>query len=141
MVMDKEQEVLDKTTQKRFQTQQLRKEAGMKDEEIGWSSEEYAAEIAAPVQRETEKPTLHDPLEKYKEESSVKVTSRSRRIGYTALLIAILSLFIWPAFLGPAAAILGVMAYMGGSRALGTWSFVLGLLSFAAYFLLIPYYS
>jgi hypothetical protein len=45
-------------------------------------------------------------------------------------------MFIWPVILGPAAIILGFMAFSGGKRGLGTWSIALGLLSFAAYLLL-----
>lgn len=65
----------------------------------------------------------------------------SKTYGWVAIVLAVASLFYWPAVLGPAAAIFGVVAYIRGSRALGVWSVVLGLLSLLAFLYLVPYYS
>ena len=50
--------------------------------------------------------------------------------GWIALTLAFLSLFVWPAILGPIAVVAGIVAWMRGSRALGIGSIVLGLISF-----------
>lgn len=69
------------------------------------------------------------------------VRSRSSAIGWIAIVLAVASLFYWPIVLGPAAAVMGVIAYFQGNRSLGVWSVVLGLLSLLAFLFLIPYYS
>jgi hypothetical protein len=65
----------------------------------------------------------------------------NKTMGWIAIIMAIVSLFYWPAVLGPAAAVFGVIAFMRGSRALGTWSVVLGLVAVLAFLFLVPYYS
>lgn len=66
---------------------------------------------------------------------------RDTTFGWIAIILAIGSLFFWPAVLGPAAAVLGVVAYLRGNRALGVWSIALGLISVLAFLFLVPYYS
>ena len=60
-------------------------------------------------------------------------------IGWTALILAIASLFVWPAVLGPAAAVMGLFAYARDQRTLGIWSIIIGLMSLVAYLFLLPY--
>ena len=57
------------------------------------------------------------------------------------LFLAIASLFVWSAVLGPAAVVLGFIAWARGSRTLGLWSIAIGVVSFFAYFVLVPFYS
>jgi hypothetical protein len=106
-----------------------------KDHENQGTKEEFSTELAAP--------TVSGPVTEKNSERSTKPAelNRSKTIGYAALFVALLSMFILPVVLGPAAIILGFMAYRGGKRGLGTWSVALGLLSFAAYFLLLTFYS
>lgn len=61
--------------------------------------------------------------------------------GWLGLILAIASLFFWPAILGPAGAMIGFLAISQGSRALGIWSIVLGAISFISYILLAPLYG
>lgn len=69
-------------------------------------------------------------------------TANERKsLGWIALIIAIASLFYWPAVLGPAAAIIGFIAYIRGNRALGVWSVAIGLIALLAFLFLVPYYS
>jgi hypothetical protein len=147
--MDKEDDFArDRARQEKFQSLQPRKEGVRKDEELRWTDEEYAAELS--VHSLPKKGVQSNPFSEVGGSREVKleetpepaaVTAGSRTVGYAGLLISLLSLFVWPVILGPAAVVLGIMAYRGGSRGLGTWSIGIGLLSFAAYFLLIPYYS
>jgi hypothetical protein len=115
------------------QSVKLKRDARFKGYEIKGSEEEFAEEVTVPSGTVTETNS----------ERSTKPAelSRSKRIGYAALILALLSMFIWPVILGPAAIILGFMAYSGGKRGLGSWSIALGLLSFAAYFLLMRMHS
>jgi hypothetical protein len=125
----------DEATQKQFQVQQLRKEAGMKDPMVtSAADEEYAADLAAPLQNEGVRERMQDDRE-------TETRKASKTLGYVALICAIASLFVLPALLGVSAVILGLFAFMRGTRALGTWSMVLGLISIAAYFFLVPYYT
>ncbi len=61
--------------------------------------------------------------------------------GWIALTLAFLSLFVWPAILGPIAVVAGIVAWMRGSRALGIGSIVLGLISFLVSLFLLPLYA
>ncbi len=61
--------------------------------------------------------------------------------GWIALALAFLSLFVWPAILGPIAVVAGIVAWMRGSRALGIGSIVLGLISFLVSLFLLPLYA
>jgi hypothetical protein len=114
---------------------QLSKDTSSKDHADQGAGEEFAAELAVP--------SVSGPVTEKNSERSTKPAElkRSKTIGYVALFLALLSMFIYPVILGPAAIILGFMAYRGGKRGLGTWSVALGLLSFAAYFLLLTFYS
>lgn len=68
--------------------------------------------------------------------------SAGTAIGWTAIIFALASLFIWPILMGAAAVLLGFSAYMQGSRSLGTVSMTIGLIAVIVYLLLIPlYYS
>ncbi|MBP1992830.1 DUF4190 domain-containing protein [Paenibacillus eucommiae] len=97
--------------------------------------EEYAAEITAPLTEQ------HNGRRDESHESrSAGAGLQSRKIGYTALFIALAALFVWPAILGPIAVVLGFIAFRGGSKSLGTWSISIGLVTFIAYFLLLPYF-
>lgn len=76
----------------------------------------------------------------YRESELNHASSLSSTVGWIGLIFAIASWFLWPVFLGPTAAALGVYAYSTGSRALGAWSITLGLIAAAVYLVLIPIY-
>lgn len=96
--------------------------------------EEYAAEIAAP---DTGLSRLRDmDIER----SDAADGERDREdagttLGWTAFILAIASLFLWPVLLGPTSAILGFFAYSRGRRALGSWAIAIGLIAFISAFL------
>ncbi|WP_128896033.1 hypothetical protein [Longirhabdus pacifica] len=62
----------------------------------------------------------------------------SNMIGLIAIILSISSFFMFPAVLGPAGAVVGLITYTQGNVTLGIWSIVLGLTSFVAYFILLP---
>lgn len=102
---------------------------------------EFAAE-ATPFGPETRR--LIEPEDDRPAENRVKNTEAGTTvpwIGWLALALAIASLFMWPAVLGPAGAVLGLMAYFQGNRSLGIWSMVIGIIAFIAYIAIVPYYA
>lgn len=62
----------------------------------------------------------------------------NRTTAWIAIVLAIGSLLFWPAVLGPAAVVMGAVAYASGNKSVGIWSVALGLLSVIAYFVLLP---
>lgn len=74
-------------------------------------------------------------IEKEQEQQKMVAT------GWFALFLAVVSLFVWPAILGPSAVLFGIMSWIQGSHVLGIWSIVLGVLSFLAYLILVPLYG
>jgi hypothetical protein len=105
--------------------------------------EEFAAEAAAPithrtlVQPEDERPDVNE----FRDVDTVTEKRSAGYVGWVAIMLAVASLFVWPAVLGPAAILLGFISWVQGSRALGIWSVVLGVISFIAYIALVPLYS
>ncbi len=143
--MDKEERIAEEPENKeRFQRQQFRKEAGEDIRET-----EFAAEVApAPPVKDQH---LNEPEDNRPEETARRELPEDARgeaaedtdgtIGWFAFILAIASLFIWPAVLGPAGAIFGFVAYRQGNRAFGIWSIVIGLISFLAYTVFVPLYT
>jgi hypothetical protein len=67
------------------------------------------------------------------EEAGNEEAEPGMTIGLAGLLIALVSLFVLPSILGPAAVVIGFMAFVKGRRSLGVWSMALGVISFVAF--------
>jgi hypothetical protein len=134
---------MDEETRSRRSKEQLLRESGASGERER-HEEEFAADFA-PAPGMLSRRELHLPEEDRPHESGVSRTeeeSPSRTFGWTALTLAIISLFVMPVFLGISAIVLGIIAYMRGTRGLGAWSIVIGGISILSYVVLIPsYYS
>ncbi|GEM_PF-1397742 len=102
--------------------------------------EEYAAEVA-PAQRGLVNPEEERPESGRTAANEQSEQSQGVGMGWAALILAIASLFLLPQWLGPAAAVVGAIAWTRGSRALGVWSIVIGLISLVSYFILVPLYA
>ncbi|MDF2814667.1 MAG: hypothetical protein K0Q81_867 [Paenibacillus sp.] len=104
--------------------------------------EEYATELAAAPglmrQKELNSPEDDRPHEHIKSADQVEEESPSRTIGWVSMTLAIISLFFFPVWLGVSAIVLGIIAYVRGTRALGAWSVVIGGISALSYIVLIP---
>ncbi|MEH6941242.1 DUF4190 domain-containing protein [Bacillus sp. JJ722] len=61
-----------------------------------------------------------------------------RIIGYTALILAVLSLFFSPYLFGTIAVVLGLFALRKGEIGFGAWAIVIGTLSMIISLFLIP---
>ncbi|WP_020615611.1 hypothetical protein [Paenibacillus daejeonensis] len=90
---------------------------------------ELSAELSADV-----------PAYGHHEDMERADAAAGRVIGWTALAFAIASWFLWPVLMGAASALLGWFAYRQGSKTLGIWSIVIGLVALAAYLALLPLY-
>ncbi|CAG7620268.1 hypothetical protein ACFQI7_05855 [Paenibacillus allorhizosphaerae] len=128
---------LDARSQERFKKDQIAKESGGSGYE-----EEYAAEIAPAAAYRPETRQFSDNVEETNADTGPAEGAQSFRwLGYTALLLSIASLFIYPALLGTTSALFGFFAYILGFRALGAWSVAIGLISLAGYLFLVPLYA
>lgn len=95
--------------------------------------EETAAEIAEPYQASRDR-------EDRRERDHVGNDSGSKGIGYTALAIAIISLFVLPVLLGVAAIVVGYIARRKGAHALGAWSIGIGIVSVILGIFITPFF-
>lgn len=89
--------------------------------------EETAAEIAAPS------PVIR------RRGSEEESTTEGRGLGYSALALSILSLFILPVILGAAGIILGFVARRRGSS-LGSWAIGIGTISILVGLFILPFF-
>ncbi|WP_199618808.1 hypothetical protein [Paenibacillus alkalitolerans] len=94
--------------------------------------EEFAAEVAAPI---ADRPVRRDEARAAEREEAKARTT----LGYWAIIASVLSLFWLPSILGPVSAVIGFMAFVRGSRALGAWSIVIGTIAFVSFLTTIPY--
>ncbi|MFS0727580.1 DUF4190 domain-containing protein [Paenibacillus sp. 1P07SE] len=90
---------------------------------------EVSAELGANV-----------PVRASHDETERADAAAGRVIGWIALVFAIASWFMWPVLMGATSALLGWFAYRQGSKTLGTWAIVIGLVALAAYLALLPLY-
>lgn len=124
----------------RYKMQQVVRESG------GTPHEEFAAEAgvyppygaAARTEERTEDWAARNRAEAQAPERS---GASYRWLGLTAIVLAVLSLFMFPAGLGSTAAVLGLFAYSTGQRTLGGWALAIGLIALAGYFILVPLYA
>ncbi|PZE22680.1 DUF308 domain-containing protein [Paenibacillus xerothermodurans] len=103
--------------------------------------EEYAAEVTPTVPANAPVDVRDVTNRTRQAESNAADLPRGRGLAYTALVLAILSLFVFPMLFGAVALVLGIISYFQGNRALGAWSVILSLISIGGYFLLVPLYA
>ncbi|MEO3947422.1 DUF308 domain-containing protein [Gorillibacterium sp. CAU 1737] len=60
-------------------------------------------------------------------------------LGWTAFVLALLSLFVLPTLFGIGAVVLGIVSVYQGSRSLGAWSVLIGIVTLITNLILIPY--
>jgi hypothetical protein len=86
--------------------------------------EETAGEIAEPVRRYDERD----------EEAN------GAGLGWLALALSIISLFIWPVLLGAAGIIVGFIARRRGAETLGAWAIGIGIVAIIVRLFIMPFY-
>ena len=69
---------------------------------------------------------------------AVSASTGSGVIGWTAILLAVLSIFAYPGFFGSAAILAGLYAFFRGSRMLGGLAATVGIITLIAYWIFAP---
>ncbi|GIN85468.1 hypothetical protein J6TS2_18540 [Heyndrickxia sporothermodurans] len=93
--------------------------------------EETAAEIATPVSLDRDRDEDRDP-----EHAHVS----GKVIGWSALVLSVLSLFFLPVLLGAAGIILGFVARRRNAETLGAWSIGIGVVSIIIGIFVLPFF-
>jgi hypothetical protein len=94
--------------------------------------EETAAEIAAPV------PVIRN--RDYGNSSSGTKTNAGAGMGYAAIALSILSLFVMPILFGAVGIVLGFMARRRGAEGLGAWAIGIGAISLVIGIFILPFF-
>ena len=98
--------------------------------------EETAAEIAAPVP--LTRPTFR---EKSKDGTGTGAgTNEGTGMGWAALVLSILSLFVMPILFGAAGIVLGFIARRRGAEGLGAWAIGIGAISIVVGIFILPFF-
>ncbi|UXH44384.1 DUF4190 domain-containing protein [Rossellomorea vietnamensis] len=92
--------------------------------------EETAAEIAAPMNVSRD----------FEDDAAEDVTTSGRVLGYSALALSILSLFILPVIMGAAGIVLGFVARRRGAEMLGAWAIGIGAVSIIVGLFVLPFF-
>lgn len=95
--------------------------------------EETAAEIAVPAE------VYRESGERRDTEDFDNEAAGGRTMGFIALALSILSLFILPVVLGATGIIMGFVARSRGFRTLGMWSIIIGAVSVILGMFILPF--
>jgi hypothetical protein len=95
--------------------------------------EETAAEIAAPV-------TFNRHVTSNRIDSDRDTRTAGRGLGYVAIALSILSLFVVPILFGAAGIILGFIARRRGAEGLGSWAIGIGAISIIVGMFILPFF-
>lgn len=95
--------------------------------------EETAAEVTTPISTPINKPVRRDNTLQNKD----AVTGNG--IGWLALALSIISLFVWPVILGAAGIIVGFIARRRGAEGLGAWAIGIGVVSIIIGIFIVPF--
>ncbi|MGP7819072.1 DUF4190 domain-containing protein [Niallia sp. 01092] len=88
--------------------------------------EETSAEFAGPIT--------------YDNDRRKERVDGGRGIGITALILSIISLFVWPIILGAVSIVLGFVARRRGAATLGTWAISLGAIAVIIGIFIAPFF-
>ncbi|UII54889.1 hypothetical protein LS684_14660 [Cytobacillus spongiae] len=92
--------------------------------------EETSAEIAAPMSY-NRRAVIEDERE---------TATAGRGMGFAALALSILSLFVLPVLFGAAGIVLGFLAHRRGSNTLGAWAIGIGAVSIVVGIFILPFF-
>ena len=93
-------------------------------------NEETAAELTTPM-------ALGSDFER---DAAEETTTSGRVLGYSALGLSILSLFIVPVLFGAAGIVLGFVARRRGADAVGAWAIGIGAVSIIVGIFVLPFF-
>ena len=95
--------------------------------------------VLGPAERDTEfGADLAVPAGAASDGAAAGPVDAGKTIGWVGIALAILSFFFLGSILGPAAVVVGFMAFAKGKRKLGVWSMGLGIISFVLFLAALP---
>ncbi|PLR68443.1 DUF308 domain-containing protein [Bacillus sp. PAMC26568] len=117
------------------------KDYDLREDKVGYNrpdvsedyKEETAAEIAAPA-------TLRRDADYDRDEEKSDTAADGRRMGYLAIVLSVISLFVFPVILGAAGIIVGFIARRRGAEALGGWAIGIGIVSLILGIFILPFF-
>ncbi|WP_224773253.1 DUF308 domain-containing protein [Metabacillus idriensis] len=117
------------------------KDYDLREDKVGYNrpdvsedyKEETAAEIAAPA-------TLRRDADYDRDEEKSDTAADGRRMGYLAIVLSVISLFVFPVILGAAGIIVGFIARRRGAEALGVWAIGIGIVSLILGIFILPFF-
>lgn len=117
------------------------KDYDLREDKVGYNrpdvsedyNEETAAEIAAPA-------TLRRDADYDRDEEKSDTAADGRRMGYLAIVLSVISLFVFPVILGAAGIIVGFIARRRGAEALGGWAIGIGIVSLILGIFILPFF-
>lgn len=92
--------------------------------------EETSAEMAAPVSFG----------QGYEKENGTNTEAGGTGIGFAAIILSILSLFVAPVLFGAAGIVLGFVARRRGAQGLGSWAIGIGAISIVLGMFILPFF-
>jgi hypothetical protein len=93
-------------------------------------NEETAAELTTPMALGSD----------YERDTAEESTASGRILGYSALALSILSLFIVPVLFGAAGIVLGFVARRRGADGVGAWAIGIGAVSIIVGIFVLPFF-
>jgi hypothetical protein len=98
-------------------------------------NEETAAEVAAPINYGTTKREAN-----YEGNNTDDRVAGGAGLGWLALALSIISLFVMPVLLGAAGIIIGFIARRRGATGLGAWAIGIGAVSIIVGIFILPFF-
>ncbi|MFD1781277.1 DUF4190 domain-containing protein [Fredinandcohnia salidurans] len=98
-------------------------------------NEETAAEVAAPINYGTTKREAN-----YEGNNTDDKVAGGAGLGWLALALSIISLFVMPVLLGAAGIIIGFIARRRGATGLGAWAIGIGAVSIIVGIFILPFF-
>lgn len=102
--------------------------------------EETSAEIAAPVAPIAPLTLNRSTITERDTKDRGDTQTGGRGIGFTALALSIISLFVLPILFGAAGIILGFVARRRGAESLGSWAIGIGAIAIIVGIFILPFF-
>lgn len=94
--------------------------------------EETSAEIAAPISFGRSRDTVNA--------TDTETETAGRGMGIAALVLSIISLFVFPVLFGATGIVLGFIARRRGALSLGSWAIGIGVVSIIVGMFILPFF-
>lgn len=101
-------------------------------------NEETAAEVAVPLN--TTGADRRDSSDNTQSSMNNKAMTGGSGLGWLALALSIISLFVMPVIMGAAGIIIGFIARRRGAKGLGAWAIGIGAISIIVGIFILPFF-